>query len=128
MFNVPVLDDRLKNKDEVLIVRTKGYKEDPLAISVKFLNKNKIYHDKIDDTKFVVLTDDSGGNRVYESKDFKFEKLSKNKVKDVNGLLWKIEEEKLISENGEILKRLPYHRIFWFAWYNSYKNTQMKII
>lgn len=126
MFNVPQLNTRLKNKDEVLIVRADGYKNDPLAISEKFLRKNKVYQDQIGKTKFVVVTDKSGGNRVYESKDFKFkEKLGAIKVKDVNGVIWEMEEGRLIASNGEILKRLPYHRIFWFAWFNTYKNTRL---
>jgi len=125
MFNVPELDSRLKNKDEVLIVRANGYKEAPLAISAKFLNKNKVYQDKIGNTKFVVITDKSGGNRVYEAKDYTFDKVKSGIVKDSNGLTWKIEEEKLVATNGAILNRLPYHRIFWFAWYNTYKNTRL---
>ena len=125
MFNVPELDSRLKNKDEVLIVRANGYKEDPLAISAKFLSKNKVYQDQIGNTKFVVITDKSGGNRVYEAKDYTFDKVKNESVKDSNGVVWKVEEEQLVATNGTVLKRLPYHRIFWFAWYNTYKNTRL---
>ena len=125
MFNVPTLDKRLKNKDEVLIVRAKDYKKDPLAISAKFLAKNKVYHDQIGETKFVVITDKSGGNRVFESKDFVFEKVKNNVVKDSKGQSWKVEEERLVAADGTVLNRMPYHRIFWFAWYNTYKNTRL---
>jgi len=125
MFNVPELDNRLLNKDEVLIVRTNEYQKDPLAISAKYLKKNRIHHDKIGNTEFVVLTDKSGGNRVYESKGQTFKKLKNITVKDSEGVTWKIEEDKLISPDGMILERLPYHRIFWFAWYNTYKNTRL---
>ena len=125
MFNVPELDNRLLNKDEVLIVRASDYKKDPLAISAKFLSKNPVHHNKIGDSKFVVLTDKSGGNRVYESKDHKFKKLQGATVKDSDGIIWKIGEEELTASDGRILKRLPYHRIFWFAWYNTFKNTRL---
>ena len=125
MFNVPELDHRLKNKDEVLIVRAEGYKEDPLAIAAKFLTRNRVYHDQVGATQFVVLTDKSGGNRVYESKAYQFDEIDQNTVKDTNGDLWQIEEEKLIAADGRVLDRLPYHRIFWFAWYNSYKETRL---
>jgi len=125
MFNVPELDDRLLNKDEVLIVRVNDYQKDPLAISAKFLSKNPVHHNQIRDSKFVVLTDKSGGNRVYESKDHTFEKMQDGWVRDADGITWKIEEEELTASDGRILKRLPYHRIFWFAWYNTYKNTRL---
>jgi len=125
MFNVPALDNRLLNKDEVLIIRAEGYKNDPLAISSSFLKKNRVYQNNIGVTNFVVLTDNSGGNRVYESKDLTFKKLIDNSVKDADGNLWQIEEERLIASDGKALKRLPYHRIFWFAWYNIYTNTRL---
>ncbi|MCG8332293.1 MAG: DUF3179 domain-containing protein [Chitinophagales bacterium] len=125
MFNVPKLDNRLLNKDEVLIVRADGYQDDPLAISSKFLMKNEIYHDKIGETTFVVLTDDSGGNRVFESKENTFTQSSEQSLQDRQGNSWKITEEKLIATDGRILNRLPYHRIFWFAWFNTYEGTRL---
>ena len=125
MFNVPELDDRLKNKDEVLIVRAGDYQKNPLAISAKFLARKNVYQDQIGDTKFVVLTDKSGGNRVYESNDIKFKKMKDGKVNDSKGIIYEITEEQLIGSNGTTLDRLPYHRIFWFAWYNTYKDTRL---
>jgi len=125
MFNVPELDNRLKNKDEVLIVRADEYQKDPLAISAKFLSRHRVYQNQIGNTKFVVLTDKSGANRVYESEDYKFKKIKEGKVKEADGTLWEITEEKLMAPNGRTLKRLPYHRIFWFAWYNTYKDTRL---
>ena len=125
MFQVPKLDDRLDHKDEVLIVRTKGYQNDPLAISVKYLKKHKIYHDKIGDTEFVVLTDRSGANRVYASNGIQFTDMKDGMLEDINGIVWKITEEQLQAEDGRILDRLPYHRIFWFAWFNAYENTRL---
>ena len=125
MFNVPKLDNRLKNKQEVLIVRAPGYQDDPLAISAKFLKKNRIYHDKIADTNFVVLTDKSGGNRAYNSLNYKFKQMGANTIEDETGGTWKVTEEKLINADGNELNRLPYHRIFWFAWYNSFYNTRL---
>ena len=125
MFNVPKLDKRLKNKDEVLVVRADGYRDDPLAISVKYLLKNRVFHEKIGDINFVVLTDDSGANRVYESKGITFEKLDGDYVIDSNKSRWKITESSLIAEDGRTLERLSYHRIFWFAWYNTYYETRL---
>lgn len=126
MFKVPQIDRRLKNKAEVLIIRAEGYKTDPLAIAAKFLRKNNIYQDQISDQAFVVVTDKTGGNRVYQTNQQKFAKIKNRKTLiDNQGGEWTIEEEQLIGPNGEELKRLPYHRIFWFAWYNTYPATRL---
>jgi len=125
MFNVPKLDKRLLNKDEVLIVRAEGYQNDPLAIAAKYLKKHPIYADKIGDTAFVVFTDKSGANRVYQTNGQIFDKKKGNTIIDNLGTKWELTEEQLIAENGQVLKRLPYHRIFWFAWFNTYENTRL---
>ena len=68
MFNVPKLDKRLKNKDEVLGLKFSQYPNKPLAISVEYLAKNPVFHKDIGDLDFVVLTDASGAARLYEAK------------------------------------------------------------
>ena len=125
MFTVPQLDDRLRNKDEVLIIRVDGYKEDPLAISANFLKRKKVYQNEIGGTPFVVVTDASGANRVYGSEEIEFKKMDDGQVKDADGILWDIKEETLTSSEGRVLHRLPYHRMFWFAWYNTYPDTEL---
>lgn len=125
MFNVPILDDRLDNKQEVLIVRAPGYQEDPLAISARFLIRHKVYQNEIGGTNFVVLTDKTGGNRVYAAKDHQFTKLAEGQLLDARGNRWDVSEEQLVSPAGEALERLPYHRIFWFAWFNAYPETRL---
>ena len=47
MFNVPKLDRRLKNKDEVLTLVLEEEAVRPLAISADFLAENRVYHDRI---------------------------------------------------------------------------------
>jgi len=65
MFSVPVRDTRLRNKDEVLGLVFARYPGQPLAIAAKYLSENPVYHDRVGDLQFVVLTDVSGANRVY---------------------------------------------------------------
>lgn len=125
MFTVPQLDGRLNNKDEVLIIRADGYQDDPLAISARYLSRHKVYQDKIGATDFVIVTDKSGGNRVYASEGYTFAKLVKGKLMEADGALWEVSEEQLVSPTGEVLGRLPYHRIFWFAWFNTYPETRL---
>ena len=72
MFSVPVVDTRLKNKDEVFTVLLAHHPEAPLAISAEFLAENPVHHDAIEDMALVVLTDPSGANRAYASEDVTF--------------------------------------------------------
>lgn len=127
MFPVARMDSRLENKAEVLIIRLPGYQKDPLAISTAFLKKRKkkIYQDKISDTPFLVLTEDNGAARVYEGADIKFDFYKKGILKDRDGQIWTVRENNLQREDGKVLKRLPSHRIFWFAWFNAYPETRL---
>jgi len=57
MFNVPKLDKRLKNKDEVLGLVFPESSGKPMAISVDYLSKNPVYQNSIDNKQFVIFTD-----------------------------------------------------------------------
>lgn len=126
MFNVPKLDKRLKNKDEVLGLVFSQYPDKPIAISIDYLSKNQIYHNNIRDLEFVVLTDKSGAARVCEAKGVKFQSWDQDSsATDVNGNKWALSESKLESSDGRVLYRLPAHRAFWFGWYSAYSNTDL---
>jgi hypothetical protein len=85
MFTVPKLDKRLKNKDEVLGIVFIEHPDMPFAVSSSYLFKNSIYQNNIGEKEFVVLTDESGASRVYESKGKKFKEWDQqNSVKDSN--------------------------------------------
>ncbi len=126
MFNTPFDDRRLKNKDEVLALRFPEYPLDQLAISTKFLKKNPIYTDLIGRKSFVVFTDRSGANRVYNAEGVKFVSYDgDSKIKDDTGILWRLKEDQLFSADGRTAARLPYHRAFWFGWLAAYPNTRL---
>jgi hypothetical protein len=125
MFPVPQLSEELLNKDEVLIIRTEGYREDPLAISIKYMKKKKWYTDKVGNTNFIVIADKSGASRVYGSEDIQFKSYKKGQLIDKNGQEWKISHDKLTGPKGKVLTRLPSHNTFWFAWYNTYPETRL---
>ncbi|MCG8371851.1 MAG: DUF3179 domain-containing protein, partial [Proteobacteria bacterium] len=128
MFNVPKLDKRLKNKDEVLGLVFSQYPDKPLAIGVDFLSKNPVYHKNVGDLQFVVLTDSSGASRVYEAKGTKFHTWDQNMTAtDSGGTKWTVTESKLTSPDGKELHRLPAHRAFWFGWFSAYSNTELVI-
>lgn len=125
MFPVPRMDDRLKNKDEVLVVRAPEYKDDPAAISIQYLRKKQIFQDRIGDNPFVVIAEKDGWARAYASSNVNFKSYKKGILKDANGHMWSVEEERLIGPKGQTLSRIPSHNIFWFAWFNAYPNTRL---
>ena len=126
MFNVPRLDSRLPNKAEVLALRFPGTAGEPLAIASDFLASNRVYHDAIGRVKFVVLTDVSGANRVYEARDVVFTSWNgEDTARDRAGGNWKVTESQLGGPGGAALKRLPAHRAFWFGWYSAYPDTRL---
>ncbi|MEM6802909.1 MAG: DUF3179 domain-containing protein [Bacteroidota bacterium] len=123
MFTTPFKDRRLKNKQEVLALR---FGEEQLAISTKFLKKRPIYTDKLGDQDLLVLTDQSGGNRVYDPQGITFESYDRaSGLVDTRGIKWRLEESQLIAEDGRKLKRLPYHRAFWFGWLAAFPETRL---
>ena len=125
MFNTPFNDTRLKNKEEVLALRFAEYPDEQLAISTSFLNLRSIYSDKIGDIDFVVLTDRTGANRVYEKGDVNFVSYDGlSTLTDQEGKKWSLSETELQSAS-QTLKRLPYHRAFWFGWLAAYPKTRL---
>lgn len=126
MFNTPYNDERLKNKDEVLALRFKSNPHEQVAISEKYLRDNPVYKDSLGDQNILVLTDKSGANRVYDPKDIEIMSFDGDMtVLDASGQSWTVGESQLISETGQVLKRLPYHRAFWFGWHASYPNSRL---
>ena len=126
MFQVPALDARLKNKDEVFTVLLAAHPDRPLAISADFLAVNPVHHDAIEDTAIVVLTDPSGANRAYASGDVTFTSYDDDRtVQDGAGVTWTMEEHALTAEDGRVLHRLPAQRAFWFGWYAAFPHTRL---
>ena len=125
MFPVPYQNASLKNKDEVFIVRTEGYKVHPLAISVNYMKKKKWHQDKIGPNSIIITSDKSGAVRAYNASEIVFKSSSKGKLKDSRGRIWTIEEECLTSDDGQRLDRVSGHNIFWFAWQAAYPNGRL---
>jgi hypothetical protein len=126
MFAVPKRDTRLKNKDEVLGLVFAQYPDKPLAIAASYLAKSTIYHDRVGDLQFVVLTDKSGANRVYQTGGITFKKWDLDRTAvDEKGVRWNLAEARLQTSDGRVLHRLPAHRAFWFGWYSAYPHTRL---
>jgi len=126
MFNTPFNDTRLKNKQEVLALRFAGAPKEQLAIDTDFLAKTPVYHNAIGRQRFVVFTDLTGANRVFDPKDITFVAYDqKQTATDNKGNKWIVSEEDLKRANGETLSRLPYHRAFWFGWHAAFPKTTL---
>lgn len=126
MFNVPKTDNRLANKAEILALRPQQISDEQLAISADFLAINPVFHTKMGGLNMLVLTDKSGANRVYETKELTFTSWDKTKTAtDSSGKKWKVDEAQMTGPKGEVLKRVSAHRAFWFGWYSAFPNTQL---
>jgi hypothetical protein len=123
MFAISTRDNRLKNKDEVLALVFPKHSSKSMAISADYLGKTPIYSNSMDKLTFVVLTDRTGANRVYETRGVSFVDYDRESaVTDNDGNIWKLSEDKL-SIDGAKLARLPAHRAFWFGWHAAYPDT-----
>ncbi len=125
MFSISTSDNRLKNKDEILALTFPDHSNNTMAISASFLLHNPIYLNRLGTMEFVVLTDTSGANRVYETKHHKFATYDRDvTVIDSAGMKWKLSDDKL--ESGDLkLARLPAHRAFWFGWHSAFPDTEL---
>ena len=126
MFNVPKPDNRLLNKAEVLALRTTRAGGDTLAISADLLARQPVYAGSLAGADFVVLTDASGANRVYDASGVRFESWDKlAAVRDSAGGVWKMGEAQLTSSTGAVRQRLSAHRAFWFGWHAAFPGTRL---
>ncbi|MDH4390204.1 MAG: DUF3179 domain-containing protein [Aquabacterium sp.] len=126
MFNVPRRDTRLANKAEVLALRFAQAPGDALAISAQRLLAERVLHAQVGPVRLVVLTDDSGANRVYQADGAAL--LSWNgqdRALDAAGVAWRVAEDGLHGPLGQVRQRLPAHRAFWFGWVAAFPTTRL---
>ncbi|MGH7485713.1 MAG: DUF3179 domain-containing (seleno)protein, partial [bacterium] len=110
----------------VLAVRVGGASGRGLAIAADFLAVHPVYSDRVETVDFVVLTDASGANRVYDARGIAFASWNgRDTARDRNGGVWKVSEARLLGPRGETRDRLPAHRAFWFGWHAAYPDTRL---
>ena len=126
MFDVPETDKRLNNKDQILALVFPEFSDDTLAIHADYLVENPVHYDALGELEFVVLTDASGANRVYDVQGIEIQSYDGDAtVVDADGNNWKLEEFALVGPNGKNLPRLAAHRAFWFGWYAANNDTRL---
>ncbi|MEX0287926.1 MAG: DUF3179 domain-containing protein [Flavobacteriaceae bacterium] len=126
MFNIPEIDTRLNNKDEILAIRIPEKTATNLAISSKFLRKNPIYTSKLGPVSFAVFTDKTGAHRVYDTGGLTFTRYDRNsEVIDSMGIRWTLYENEMVSDEGKKLIRIPTHNAFWFGYQAAFPETTL---
>jgi hypothetical protein len=131
MFRVPVIDKRLKNKDEVvgLLLPARGGGRQAVAFATAFLSRTPVHHAVYEGLALVVLTTKSGANRVYDAGTVRFSKwTSETTVDDVTGRRWRVTETALVADGPGApasLPRRPAFRAFWFGWYAQFPETEL---
>ena len=122
MFPVEVGNKSLAPKDYVFALREAGHDK---AWSLASFEKMPVINDQVGDLALVLIGNpESRTVRAYRSGGRKFEaKADRDDLLQADNAIWRIEEERLVSESGEELERLPGHIAFWFAW-SGYKPDQ----
>ena len=126
MFPVPGDDRRLRNKQEVLVPRFGKPGERPLAIGSDYLRQNPVWHGRFGGRDFVVLTDATGGHRIYALvAGMRVATWNGDRrLVDGKGDTWTLTESALTS-NGRRMTRLPSHNAFWFGWRAAHPETEL---
>ena len=132
MFAVSRRDARLPNKEEVLVLRLPDPERpgelSPLAVTARFLLRNRLYHRHFAGRNLVIVTSGQGANRAYDVGAVRFERhLDGERVADDAGRAWRITEDALVPEDdaGVRLARVPAQRAFWFGWYAQFPDTEL---
>lgn len=129
MFQVSRTDQRLRNKDEVLVMRLPPGTDHaaPVAIAVRFLRAHPVYSFIVGQTRYVAITSPSGANRVYRMEAIVPEQPDGPHVIDAGGRRWQVTEDALIAETAGIgpAPRVPAQRAFWFGWFAQFPETML---
>lgn len=131
MFEVPTHNRRLRNKAEVLVVRSEvlGGDAPPVAIAVDRLRREPLFSFDVGDRGYLVVTSPGGANRVYERGAYTFSgarpRGRDRAVIDDAGGEWTVTPAALVRRTGERLPSVPSHRAFWFGWIAQYPDTRL---
>ncbi len=124
-FNVPVVDGRLAQKDDVYVVRIG---ESLTAYPIKVLVREVLIQDEVGGLPIVVLaTAERAGARSYQTRGVTFISAdpAAGTVTDSEGGQWAITEDQLVGPDGQSLPRVGGHNAYWFAVTNQTENGQL---
>ena len=129
MFQVPERDRRLRNKAEVLGIllspTSPGAEREPLAVSARFLARNRVFATELAGRALTIVTSRAGANRVFDTGGRSFDRLlDDDRLVDDGDEVWQVTEDALVL--GDVrLERVPAHRAFWFGWFAQFPGTRL---
>ena len=129
MCQVPGDDERLSNKEEVLVMRLSNPSAgnpQPLASAARCLARNRVYHTEAAGVSLVVVTSRAGANRVFEAGDGRFVRpIDPDMLVDTAGREWRVTEDALVlADDPRVARpRVPGQRAFWFGWRAQFPDT-----
>lgn len=131
-FAVPKRDDRLKNKDEVLVMLLEdaGGTRHPLAVAVEFLEARAVHMERHAGRDLTIVTSGNGANRVYDAGSTTFVRVVDDDalmVIDATGERWRVTEDALVHTTDATRRasRVAAQRAFWFGWYAQFPETRL---
>ncbi len=129
-FQVSGSDRRLKNKEEVVVMRVRplaGGDPQPVAIVADFLKRSPFFHFEVAGRRLLAVTSRQGANRLYALGQHQVAfpaSASPDRPVDAAGRSWRLTEDALTLGDGSIaLPRVTANRAFWFGWYAQYPQT-----
>jgi hypothetical protein len=136
MFEVPRTDSRLRVKDEVLALLLPPRSDAAsgrraLAISRRFLEKNRLYRLRFAEHELLVVTSAGGASRVYDATGAGvfLRESAPGLLLDNAGRSWRVGEESLRPEGAVAgllpLARVPARIAYWFGWYAQFPDTEL---
>ena len=129
MFQVSKTDARLRNKEEVLVMRIADQAQPgtlvPVAISAQYLRRHPVFSLTAADQRFVVVTTPQGANRVFRSPVPFPEQSAGATITDADARTWRVSEAALVLEGdpSRVAARVSAQRAFWFGWYAQFPDT-----
>ncbi len=131
MFPVPRRSGSLEAKQVVLALRVG---EASKAYPVEAVQAERVINDAVGGRAVVIIgSATSEGARVYErgTQTFTLDPAAGGRrelprtLAGGGGRGWRVEEEALISEDGERLARIPTHMAFWHGWFTFHPDTDL---
>ena len=131
-FAVPASDDRLKNKDEVLVMLLEdaGGTRHRLAVAVEFLETRAVHIERHAGRDLTIVTSGDGANRVYDAGSATFVRVVDDDalmVIDETGERWRVTEDALVhtTDATHPVSRVAAQQGFWFGWYAQFPDTRL---
>ncbi len=115
IFPAPDRDGPLERKESVYAVRIG---DTVTAYAIELLSRQGFIQDRIGEENVVIIaTADGSGGRAFARSDVDFRSVDvqTGTLRGDDGRVWRVTEDALVADDGEVLTRLPGHNAFWFA-------------